>query len=206
MAFLEKISHGILWFYSEHRYFPWEDPRPTSNQFNHSWRVVLLPALEKEDPAFFAGATELFRNYKFSEAWDSPHNNRLAQEAGNFCSRDRSDASTSMLAIDTQSGESDPLQSHEFRDSDISLIQFERWATHWMDPYNPSLDQVETLMDQYDKQSDVNAQNRLLVASSSYSIYRYGDWVEHKKSEARRQAWREYDQRKAKQESKVMGE
>lgn len=50
----------------------------------YSWRVALLPYLERQLPDEFSGATEVYNQYHFDEPWNSDHNRQLAQRSRNF--------------------------------------------------------------------------------------------------------------------------
>jgi len=48
----------------------------------HGWRVLILPYLEKTGFYGTEGLKRLYQSYDFSEAWDGPHNRKLAHVWG----------------------------------------------------------------------------------------------------------------------------
>ncbi len=68
---LRQISLALLNYHSRYgtlppAYVAGHDGRPM-----HSWRVLILPFLERDD---------LYAQYRFDEPWDSPHNRTLAAQ------------------------------------------------------------------------------------------------------------------------------
>lgn len=121
--------------------------RPT-----HSWRVLLLPYLEREDPVQFQGATELHDAYDFTQAWNSQSNLGLAPNFRNFYAaphREQDGAmQTNYLAVvgdATAWRGSTGVAISEFVDGTsetVVLMEVVDSSIHWMTPEDLSLDEA----------------------------------------------------------------
>jgi hypothetical protein len=81
---LGELSRGMLAYYRKHERFPPAAICDPSGKPLLSWRVALLPFLEKR---------ELYERFKLDEAWDSPHNRALiAKMPTTYAAPHRSDA------------------------------------------------------------------------------------------------------------------
>ncbi|AMV34450.1 hypothetical protein VN12_20160 [Pirellula sp. SH-Sr6A] len=65
---LKKILLAFHMFESQFRHLPSSQMRRSEQNPPHSWRVAILPVL---------GHADLYRQYRFDEPWDSPHNQTL---------------------------------------------------------------------------------------------------------------------------------
>jgi prepilin-type processing-associated H-X9-DG protein len=68
---LKQISLAMLTYESEHGVFPPAFIPDKNGKPMHSWRVLLLPYLGRQD---------IYSQYHFDEPWDSPHNRALASQ------------------------------------------------------------------------------------------------------------------------------
>lgn len=68
---LHKISVALQNYADENSVFPPAVIRDAEGRPMHSWRVLILPHLEKHD-------AELHKEYRYDEPWDGPHNRELA--------------------------------------------------------------------------------------------------------------------------------
>jgi hypothetical protein len=68
---LMRIAAAMQAYEQEYGSFPPAFVRDSQDRPAHSWRVLLLPHLGRED---------LYRRYRFSEPWDSPQNLSLLHE------------------------------------------------------------------------------------------------------------------------------
>ena len=66
---LKKIGVAIQGYHQKYGCFPPAFIPDENGKPKHSWRVLILPFLGKED---------LYKEYRFDEPWDSPHNMALA--------------------------------------------------------------------------------------------------------------------------------
>ena len=93
---LHKISVALRNYVDENSVYPPAITRDASGRPLHSWRVLILPYLEKEDAA-------LHKEYRYDEPWDGPHNRELANRmpAAYRCPEDPGalDSYTSYVAI-----------------------------------------------------------------------------------------------------------
>lgn len=65
---LLRIGLALHAYHDEHKSFPPAHVRGPDGRLWHSWRVLILPYLGEE---------ELYRQYRFDEPWDGPHNRKL---------------------------------------------------------------------------------------------------------------------------------
>ena len=68
---LRQIALALVQYEEEHRCFPPAFIPDKNGKPMHSWRVLILPYLERKG---------LYDQYRFSEPWDSPHNRALASQ------------------------------------------------------------------------------------------------------------------------------
>jgi hypothetical protein len=85
---------GLAMCAYHHRYdcFPPACVADESGKPLHSWRVLLLPFLDQD---------ELYREYRFDEPWNGPHNRRLVNKCPKVfqCSADRAGASCTSYVV-----------------------------------------------------------------------------------------------------------
>jgi len=65
---LNMVSLGLLKYHKEQGHFPPAYVLGPDGKPWHSWRVLLLPYIEKY---------ELYKDYSFNEPWDGPNNSKL---------------------------------------------------------------------------------------------------------------------------------
>ena len=68
---LDRISFALHKFHKRNGSFPDDDGHRRTSKGNLSWRVHILP---------YFGYGEIYRKFRLSEPWDSPHNKRLIAE------------------------------------------------------------------------------------------------------------------------------
>ena len=68
---LHQIGLALLSYESRYRQFPPAFIPDKNGKPMHSWRVLILPYLDRKD---------LYDQYRFNEPWDSPHNKALASQ------------------------------------------------------------------------------------------------------------------------------
>ena len=108
----------------------------------HSWRVLLLE---------FYGRSAIYERYRYSEAWNSPHNRALAEElpVGMSwlvpmyhcpCDRDSDNLHTSFVVVtgrDTMYPGNGTRQIKEIADgtsNTIAMAEMAESGIHWMEP------------------------------------------------------------------------
>jgi hypothetical protein len=101
----------------------------------HSWRVLILPQLERQD---------LYNAYNFAEPWDGPNNRQLADKIGSVYLRSGlgSDQSrtTSFVAVvgpETAWKGTEPLKYEDLRDGKgetLLVVEVPDGRFHWMEP------------------------------------------------------------------------
>lgn len=72
---LKQLSLALLAYHERYGQFPPACIRDKDGKPMHSWRVLLLPFLERRD---------LYEQYRWDEPWDGPNNRKLA-EAPRYC-------------------------------------------------------------------------------------------------------------------------
>lgn len=68
---MKQIALAMLSYENEYGKFPPAFIPDKNGKPMHSWRVLLLPYLDRQD---------LYSKYRFDEPWDGPHNGRLASQ------------------------------------------------------------------------------------------------------------------------------
>lgn len=68
---LKQINLAMLNYEQQYKCFPPAYIADKDGKPMHSWRVLILPFLEQN---------ELYRQYRFDEPWDGPHNKKLAAQ------------------------------------------------------------------------------------------------------------------------------
>jgi len=68
---LRGIGLALHAYHDRHGSLPPATVTDAATGHEHSWRVLLLPYLEKRD---------VYKKYRFNEPWDSPHNRKLADD------------------------------------------------------------------------------------------------------------------------------
>lgn len=109
----------------------------------HSWRVLLLP---------FADGSDIYRDYRFDEPWNSPHNQQLAARSRNgryHCPsnhRPDNDTHTDYVVIvgpDTAFPGDRTTSLSDFRDgaeNSILIVEIANSDIHWMEPRDLAVD------------------------------------------------------------------
>lgn len=109
----------------------------------HSWRVLLLP---------FADGNHIYREYRFDEPWNSPHNQQLAARSRNsvyHCpsnARQDNDTHTDYVVVvgpGTAFPGNQSRSLEEFRDgaeNTILVVEIANSEIHWMEPRDLAFD------------------------------------------------------------------
>src|SRR5438105_1376638 len=67
---MKQIELALLNYHDANKSFPPAYVADAEGKPMHSWRVLILPYLERND---------LYQQYDFNEPWNGPHNSRLAE-------------------------------------------------------------------------------------------------------------------------------
>lgn len=143
---LQQIGLALRSYYYEYRHFPPQYLVDAEGRPSHSWRVLLLPYLGRED---------LYSQYRFDEPWNGPHNARLGAAAADLfrCPSAATPdnwmaALTSYVAIagpGTAWHGDQPRRDRDFRDgTGFSLVVAEiaDSTIHWMEPRDLELNSL----------------------------------------------------------------
>jgi prepilin-type processing-associated H-X9-DG protein len=131
---LRQIGLALHNYHDAHKRFPPAFIADEQGRPMHSWRVLLLPYLER---------TDLYDAYRFEEPWDGPNNRRLLTEGPSVyrCPSDPSPLQmTSYVAIagpGTAWDDPDGKSLNTFSDgasSTILVVEIANSDIHWMEP------------------------------------------------------------------------
>ncbi|MBW3597162.1 MAG: DUF1559 domain-containing protein [Planctomycetes bacterium] len=139
VASLLKISQALEAYLAERDFFPSGSRRGNTPLL--SWRVELLPAL---------GYESLYKEFRRSEPWDSPHNKKLIPRIpAEFQSPERFDACTNYLAPAGRMTVLDGIEGVErggfadgVRDTILVVEANDELATPWTRPNEWSFDET----------------------------------------------------------------
>lgn len=68
---LRQLQFGMLNYESANSYLPWAAANTADSPHPFSWRIAILPMI---------GQQELYEKYRFDEAWNSPHNQKVTSK------------------------------------------------------------------------------------------------------------------------------
>ena len=129
---LKQLAMAMTVYENQYRYFPGVANLARDSDFEHSWRIVLLP---------FLGEEELYERYRLEEAWDSPHNQKVTAEMPDIYRSpfQPADATTSGYYIVNGKGTLFDGSSKGFKDvkdgiSNTLLFVEAKRDTHWAKP------------------------------------------------------------------------
>jgi hypothetical protein len=131
---LRQIGLALHNYHDAHKRFPPAFIADEQGRPMHSWRVLVLPYLER---------TALYEAYRFEEPWDGPNNRRLLTEGVSVyrCPSDPSPPQmTSYVAIagpGTAWDDPDGKALNAFSDgasSTILVVEIANSDIHWMEP------------------------------------------------------------------------
>ena len=128
-------------------YIPDENGRP-----KHSWRVLILPYLDKTGFADPGELKQLYESYDFAEPWDGPHNRKLAHRMPLVygCRNDpgRRASNTCYLVISgkrtafpgSRSTKLDDI--HDGTDKTILAVEAGNFGIDWMEPKDYPIEEL----------------------------------------------------------------
>ena len=145
---LQQITRALQQYQLLHGEFPPAYVADANGKPMHSWRVFLLPYLERQD---------LFQAYRWDEPWDGPNNIKLHKvRIGIFnCPRDgkqRGTTLTSYLAlvgpqtVFPHIGTRSLADITDGPDKTILLVEVHGFGIHWLEPRDISPAQYEALV------------------------------------------------------------
>jgi hypothetical protein len=147
---LKWIGLALRNYHDQHGSFPPAYFTDESGRPAHSWRVLILPFLDEH---------ALYREYRFDEPWDGPHNSKLTDRipAPYRCPRfveeigrqkSNSTRLTNYIAISASHAVFDGSNSTSMSDvtddaaNKILLSETRKYSVHWMQPEDVSPDQL----------------------------------------------------------------
>lgn len=134
---LQRIAHALQTYHYAYGTFPAPYLADEKGQPLHSWRVAILPFLELE---------AIYRQYRFDEPWDGPHNRQLAAKYPTLplyrCPEDTQSnpSAPSYMVVVAPDGvfEAGRWNSHDDIADDpsntIVVVEVVGAASHWMAP------------------------------------------------------------------------
>jgi hypothetical protein len=133
---LEMLAVALQNYHDVYKSFPPAYVADESGRRMHSWRVLILPFLDRDD---------LYQKYRFDEPWYGPNNCKLARDMPDVfrCPSDCSESpsfTTSYLAIvgpDTMWPGEDGLSMQQVWDgtsNTVILVESANSGIHWTEP------------------------------------------------------------------------
>ena len=146
---MKQLAMGIRSYEATHGHFPPPYIADSAGAPMHSWRVLILPYIGRQD---------LYDQYRFDEPWDCPNNSLLAQHMPDVyrCPSDRlpsSSVTTSYLAV---TGEETMWPTDHFRtveevvdgvEKTVMLMECDNARVPWMSPRDIAHDAVVQFLD-----------------------------------------------------------
>lgn len=140
---MKQIGFALMNYYDVHGSFPPAYIADEQGHPMHSWRVLLLPYLERQD---------LYDAYRFDEPWNGPNNRKLAKATMEIfcCPSDGtgSPKNTSYVAVvgpgTAWPGTIGPKMA-DFKDDmskTLLLVEVKGSGIHWMEPRDLDLSQM----------------------------------------------------------------
>jgi len=141
---LRQISIAMANYSTENMHFPPAYIADETGKPIHSWRVLLLPHLERED---------LFLQYSFEEPWNGPNNSKLHDEIVSVyqcpsASRGEQGRNSNYMLI-TGKGtafdgdhETTALEVGDGLSNTVMIVEVSNSDTHWMEPVDLPLAQA----------------------------------------------------------------
>jgi prepilin-type processing-associated H-X9-DG protein len=136
---LKQFDLALLNYESTYKCFPPAYIADANGKPMHSWRVLILPYMERND---------IYDKYDFTEPWDGPNNRKLASQIDSlFCCPEPSGGpeETNYLAVvDPETGwpGATPRKIRDIRDGTsktIALVEVANSGIHWMEPRDLTL-------------------------------------------------------------------
>ncbi len=144
---MREIATALLHYESVRGEFPPAVVTDENGKPMHSWRVLIMPYMERKD---------VYDAYDFDEPWDGPNNRKLAEKVNleffHCPSTERSDddgTTDYVLVVGPEAifdvGKSVSqsfLAEHDGADSTIMLIETKNSGIHWMEPRDLTIDEA----------------------------------------------------------------
>jgi hypothetical protein len=139
---LKQVGLALLNYESTYRRFPPAYLADADGKPMHSWRVLILPYLERQD---------LYKRYDFSEPWDGPNNKRLHGEIETVfrCPEATGpETETSYVAVvgdETAWPGAESVRIRDIRDGTsktIAIVEVANSGIHWMEPRDLTFDEA----------------------------------------------------------------
>jgi hypothetical protein len=146
---LRQISLALYTYENHYGSLPPAYIADTNGKPMHSWRVLILPYLERKD---------LYNQYNFNEPWDGPNNKKLLDARPSFyaCPSDeeayrKDQAQTSYVAVVGSNAAWSNKRPHRHNDSGfnekasstIMLVETAGTGINWTEPKDLSLDTLQ---------------------------------------------------------------
>jgi len=153
---LKQIGLALLSYHNAYKCFPPACVRDASGKPMHSWRVLILPYMRRDDPDESKKCRDLYEKYSFKEPWNGPKNRVLESSIPPWvyvCPNVARDSvkefalATYVLVTgpDTAFPGCKPRAPGEItrRPCDtVLVVEAANTDIHWMEPRDPSLDDL----------------------------------------------------------------
>lgn len=145
---LQQITRALQQYQFRHGSFPPAYIADAHGKPMHSWRVFLLPYLERQD---------LFNAYRWDEPWNGPNNKKLHKEFRSLCNcpKDVHQTGTGLTSYLALVGPQTAFPHVGTRslsditdgpDKTILLVEVHNSGIHWLEPRDISPAQYEALI------------------------------------------------------------
>lgn len=150
---MKAIGLALHQYQNAHGYLPPVVLRDAEGTPNHSWRALLLPQLEP-----YLRVKDRRYDYKFEEAWNSPHNQKFASHNPNFYRQiiikdDDTTQTSKLVAIKgkntywSPSEEYHPLIAGNDQEKRIVLMAIPGLKDFWNKPSDLTFDELLKLIE-----------------------------------------------------------
>jgi type II secretory pathway pseudopilin PulG len=141
---LKQIGLALQNYHDDHHSLPPAYIADSNGKPIHSWRVLILPYLERK---------ALYDKYSFDEPWDGPNNSKLHDEIVHvFCCPSRpgqqTKTQTSYVAVvgaSTAWPDDKAISLADIKDgtsNTVVVVEMEKSGIHWMEPRDLNFDQI----------------------------------------------------------------
>jgi hypothetical protein len=141
---LSQLTLAVLNYYDTYGRFPPPYIVDADGRLMHSWRVLILP---------FLGEGKLYEEYRFSEPWDGPHNQKLASRMPTVFAFHGSEmagnTTTNFLAVvgpETVWSDKSKVTLDDVKDgleNTILIVENFGAGIHWMEPRDLSFQNMD---------------------------------------------------------------
>jgi hypothetical protein len=154
-----QIARALLSYESEHGHLPPAYIADANGKPMHSWRVLILPYLDRND---------LYKAYRFDEPWDGPNNSKLPMPSIFACpsapSHGKNNCTSYVAATgpetvwpDEKTASLVEVHAHDGNSKTILLLELPESDINWLEPRDLTFDQLCRKMTQDERRKVFDA-------------------------------------------------